>query len=401
MVLAKRQVATRGSAAVDAYPYERILVTGGAGFIGSAFVRHMANAGRAEVTVLDALTYAGNLDNLSSVSDSVKVVHGDIRDRDTVQAVVEAVQPQAIVHFAAESHVDRSITGPEVFVDTNVAGTLNLLEAARRVWQAPASAGGAMSTDCRFLHVSTDEVYGALGPHDPPFTQASPYRPNSPYAASKAASDHLVRAYHVTHGLPTLTTHCGNNYGPYQFPEKLIPFMTLNGLAGKPMPVYGTGNQVRDWIHVDDHCTALELVLQAGQPGDTINVGADQEQSNLNVIAGICEALERYAPRDGGTPYADLVTHVADRPGHDFRYALDASPLRDLGWQPSRSFEDGLADTVSWYIQNAEWRDRVVSGAYARQPAFACDESFPPHRGPEASAPGASGASAAASEVRP
>ena len=343
-----------------------ILVTGGAGFIGSNFVLDWLSAasGAADAVVnVDKLTYAGNRQNLASVASDPRhhFVRADICDRGAMDAVIAAHRPRAIVHFAAESHVDRSILGPEAFVQTNVIGTFTLLEAARAYWQSLDAAG---RDGFRFLHVSTDEVYGSLSESDPAFSETTAYAPNSPYSASKAASDHLVRAYHHTYGLPVLTTNCSNNYGPYQFPEKLIPLMIANALEGKPLPVYGDGHQVRDWLYVGDHCTAIRTVLAKGRAGDVYNIGGNSEKRNLEVVHALCDTLGRLAPRAAGG-YRDLITYVKDRPGHDRRYAIDATKIRtELGWTPTETFETGLERTVRWYLDNAAWVAEVRSGAY-------------------------------------
>lgn len=341
-----------------------ILVTGGAGFIGSNFVLDWLAERDEPVVTLDALTYAGNLENLAPVLDDPRhtFVKGDIGDSALLQQLLASHRVRAIVHFAAESHVDRSILGPEAFVQTNVVGTFRLLEAARYYWQQlPLSEQEAF----RFLHVSTDEVYGTLEPDDPPFTETTPYAPNSPYAASKAGSDHLVRAYHHTYGLPTLTTNCSNNYGPRQFPEKLIPLCLLRALAGEPLPIYGDGQQIRDWLYVGDHCAAVRRVLDAGTPGETYNIGGWNEQTNLAVVTELCTLLDRLAPRGDGRSYRDQITFVADRPGHDRRYAIDARKIAcELGWQPAESFATGLEKTVRWYLAHRDWVERVQSGAY-------------------------------------
>jgi dTDP-glucose 4,6-dehydratase len=320
-----------------------ILVTGGAGFIGSNFVLSTLKERDEPIVNLDKLTYAGSLRNLEPLRDDPRhvFVQGDICDRELVRGLLKKYSPRAIVHFAAESHVDRSISGPAQFIQTNVAGTFSLLEEAR-----------ASSREIRFLHVSTDEVYGSLGPADPAFTETIPYAPNSPYAASKAASDHLVRAYHHTYGLPTVTTNCSNNYGPRQFPEKLIPLTISNALAGKALPVYGDGRNVRDWLYVEDHCDAVRLVLDRGRVGETYNIGGGCEKQNIDVVKAICSLLDELKPRKGGG-HAELITFVQDRPGHDRRYAMDASKIaRELGWRPRESFESGLAKTVRWYMEN-------------------------------------------------
>lgn len=338
------------------------LVTGGAGFIGGNFVLGAVARG-VRVVNLDALTYAGNLDTLASLRDDPRhvFVHGDIGDRGLVSRLLAEHRPDAVVNFAAESHVDRSIDGPAAFVQTNVVGTLALLEAVREYWASlAADARGAF----RFLHVSTDEVYGALGERGR-FTEASPYAPNSPYAASKAASDHLVRAFHHTYGLPVLTTNCSNNYGPFQFPEKLIPLVIAKALAGEPLPVYGDGRQVRDWLFVADHCAAIHAVLAGGRVGETYNVGGDAERRNLEVVEAICALLDTRRPRADGQPHAALIRFVADRPGHDRRYAIDAGKLRDeLGWRPEYGFDRGLAETVDWYLAHQDWVRRVLDGSY-------------------------------------
>jgi dTDP-glucose 4,6-dehydratase len=339
-----------------------ILVTGGAGFIGSNFVLDWIAAAGETVVNLDKLTYAGNLANLASLSGDARhrFVRGDIADRALVERLFAEHRPRAVVHFAAESHVDRSIHGPSAFVETNVVGTFALLEAARAYWQSLEPAPRAAF---RFLHVSTDEVYGSLGESDAPFSETTPYAPNSPYSASKASSDHMVRAYHHTYGLPTLTTNCSNNYGPWQFPEKLIPLVIANALEGKPLPVYGDGRQVRDWLYVGDHCEALRAVLDRGRPGEVYNIGGSSERRNIDVVHAICEVLQRARPRDGG--YRALVAHVGDRPGHDRRYAIDARKIaRELEWSPRESFESGLEKTVRWYLDHAAWVAQVKSGEY-------------------------------------
>jgi dTDP-glucose 4,6-dehydratase len=341
-----------------------ILVTGCAGFIGSNFV-HVWLAGRDETVVnLDKLTYAGNLANLDDLKDDPRhvFVRGDIADRALLERLLAEQRPRAIINFAAETHVDRSIHGPGDFIQTNVVGSFNLLEAARGYWDGlPAAAKAAF----RFLHVSTDEVYGTLSPADPPFREEDLYQPNSPYSASKAASDHLVRAWRHTYGLPTLTTNCSNNYGPYQFPEKLLPLVILNALAGKPLPIYGDGKQVRDWLFVEDHCRAIIRVLEAGQPGETYNIGGHNEKANLEVVKTVCAILDGLKPRADGRPYASLIAFVKDRPGHDRRYAIDAGKIgRALGWQPLETFETGLRKTVAWYLAHQDWVEGVTSGAY-------------------------------------
>jgi dTDP-glucose 4,6-dehydratase len=339
-----------------------ILVTGGAGFIGSNFVLDWLKENDEPVVNLDKLTYAGNLANLASLNGDGRhhFVRADICERAQLDRLFGEHAPRAVVHFAAESHVDRSIHGPGEFVRTNVVGTFELLEAARAYWgglAAPAKEA------FRFLHVSTDEVYGSLGAKDPGFSETTPYAPNSPYSASKAGSDHLVRAYHHTYGMPTLTTNCSNNYGPFQFPEKLIPLMISNALEGKPLPVYGDGRQVRDWLYVGDHCEAIRVALVKGRPGEVYNVGGNSERFNIDVVHVLCDALQQLRPRDGG--YRALITHVTDRPGHDRRYAIDATKIRnELGWTPRETFETGLAKTVRWYLDNPQWVAQVKSGAY-------------------------------------
>ncbi len=340
-----------------------LLVTGGAGFIGSNFVLSTIAASGEAIVNLDKLTYAGNLANLGSLERDARhvFVRGDICDRALVARLLATHRPRAIVHFAAESHVDRSIHGPAEFVQTNVVGTFSLLEEVRAYWVGLA---GNERQGFRFLHVSTDEVYGSLAPEDQAFTETTPYAPNSPYAASKAASDHLVRSYFHTYGLPTLTTNCSNNYGPYQFPEKLIPLVIHNALAGKPLPVYGDGQNVRDWLYVGDHCEAIRVVLERGRVGETYNIGGASEQKNLDVVKALCELLDRAAPRPGGS-YAQLITFVKDRPGHDRRYAMDIAKIRrELGWRPRESFTGGLEKTVRWYLDNRKWVADVTSGAY-------------------------------------
>jgi len=340
-----------------------LLVTGGAGFIGGNFVLDMLAAGGWRIVNLDALTYAGNLDTLASVSGRADYAfeHGDIGDAAFVKRVLVAHQPTAIVNFAAESHVDRSIDGPAAFAQTNVVGTLNLLECALGYWRSLAL---DRQDAFRFLHVSTDEVYGSLGPVGR-FSEASPYQPNSPYSASKAASDHFVRAFHHTYGLPTLTTNCSNNYGPYQFPEKLIPLMIQKALAGESLPVYGDGRNVRDWLYVGDHCSAIRRVLEIGRVGEVYNVGGDAERENIHVVKTICALLDERQPLADGRKRESLISHVKDRPGHDRRYAIDASKIkRDLGWRPSESFESGIARTVDWYLANQTWVRRVLDGSY-------------------------------------
>ncbi len=338
------------------------LVTGGAGFIGGNFVLEAVARG-VKVVNLDALTYAGNLDPLASLEGNPQhvFVHGDIGDRALVAGLLAEHRPDAVLNFAAESHVDRSIDGPGAFVQTNVVGTLGLLEAVRDHWKG---LEGAAKDAFRFLHVSTDEVYGTLGATGR-FTETTPYAPNSPYSASKAASDHLVRAFHHTYGLPTLTTNCSNNYGPYHFPEKLIPLVIAKALAGEPLPVYGDGRQVRDWLFVADHCEAIRTVLAKGRPGETYNVGGNSERENIEVVKTICALLDQRRPREDGRPRASQISFVADRPGHDRRYAIDASKLKNaLGWEPKHTFEQGIATTVDWYLQHQDWVNRVLDGSY-------------------------------------
>ncbi|HEY0231113.1 MAG TPA: dTDP-glucose 4,6-dehydratase [Dokdonella sp.] len=340
-----------------------LLITGGAGFIGGNFVLDVLAAGGWRVVNLDALTYAGNLDTLASVSarPDYAFEHGDIGDAAFVTRVLATHQPTAIVNFAAESHVDRSIDGPSAFAQTNVVGTLTLLECALAYWRGLAI---DRQDAFRFLHVSTDEVYGSLGPVGR-FSEASPYQPNSPYSASKAASDHFVRAFHHTYGLPTLTTNCSNNYGPYQFPEKLIPLMMQKALAGEALPVYGDGRNVRDWLYVGDHCSAIRRVLEIGRVGEVYNVGGDAERENIHVVKTICALLDQRQPLADGRRRESLISYVKDRPGHDRRYAIDAGKIkRDLGWRPSESFESGIARTVDWYLANQTWVRRVLDGSY-------------------------------------
>jgi dTDP-glucose 4,6-dehydratase len=341
-----------------------ILVTGGAGFIGSNFILDWLAQFDEPVINLDALTYAGNLENLRTLAGDTRhvFVHGDIADAALVTRLLVEHRPRAVIHFAAESHVDRSIHGPEAFIQTNVVGTFRLLEAARAYYIELEKADKA---GFRFLHVSTDEVYGSLEKGAPAFAETHRYEPNSPYAASKAASDHLVRAYHYTYGLPVLTTNCSNNYGPYQFPEKLIPLVIYNALSGKPLPIYGDGQQIRDWLYVKDHCSAIRRVLQAGQPGETYNIGGCNEQTNLNVVRTLCSVLDELAPRRDGHSYQTQISFVADRPGHDRRYAIDANKIaRELDWRPQETFETGIRKTVRWYLDNGEWVAKVTSGAY-------------------------------------
>jgi dTDP-glucose 4,6-dehydratase len=341
-----------------------ILVTGGAGFIGANFVLDWLARTDEAVVNLDKLTYAGNLETLASLKNNPKhiFVQGDIGDSALVDGLLAEHQPRAVLNFAAESHVDRSIHGPEDFVQTNVVGTFRLLESVRGYWNALAPENKAAF---RFLHVSTDEVYGSLSPTDPAFTEENKYEPNSPYSASKAASDHLVRAWHHTYGLPVLTTNCSNNYGPFHFPEKLIPLMIVNALAGKPLPVYGDGMQVRDWLYVKDHCSAIRRVLEAGKLGETYNVGGWNEKPNIEIVNTICALLDELRPRADGRSYREQITYVTDRPGHDRRYAIDARKLeRELGWKPAETFDSGIRKTVEWYLDHAEWVRNVQSGAY-------------------------------------
>jgi dTDP-glucose 4,6-dehydratase len=336
-----------------------LLVTGGAGFIGANFVRYwLEHHSGDRVFNLDALTYAGNLESLAGVEarDNYRFVHGDICDASLLSALFDEEAVDTVVNFAAESHVDRSITGPGAFMRTNIEGTFALLEAAAKAWQGNAP-------DCRFLHVSTDEVYGSLGPDDPPFTERNPYAPNSPYSASKAASDHLVRAWFHTYGLPVLTTNCSNNYGPYQFPEKLIPLVIINALEDRPLPIYGDGRNVRDWLYVEDHCRGIDAVLTGGRPGETYNIGGCNEWTNIDIVRRICHTLDELRP--GASPKEELITYVKDRPGHDRRYAIDAGKLmNELGWSPQYQFEQGIVKTVEWYLQHPEWVEHARSGDY-------------------------------------
>ncbi|WP_062789172.1 dTDP-glucose 4,6-dehydratase [Aquitalea pelogenes] len=341
-----------------------ILVTGGAGFIGANFVLDWLNGNDEGVINLDKLTYAGNLQTLASLENDPRhiFVQGDIGDRELVSRLLQQHQVRAVINFAAESHVDRSIHGPGEFIQTNVVGTFNLLEAVRAYWNA---LEGEAKAGFRFLHVSTDEVYGTLSATDAPFSETNRYEPNSPYSASKAASDHLVRAWHHTYGLPVLTTNCSNNYGPYHFPEKLIPLVILNALAGKPLPIYGDGQQIRDWLYVKDHCSAIRTVLAQGRLGETYNVGGWNEKANLDVVHTICAILDTLRPKADGTGYAEQITYVQDRPGHDRRYAIDARKLeRELGWKPAETFESGIRKTVEWYLDNQDWVSNVTSGNY-------------------------------------
>jgi len=342
----------------------KILVTGGAGFIGSNFVLDWIAGEHDSVINLDKLTYAGNLQNLASLEGNPRhtFVRGDIGDIELVARLLADHKPRAIVNFAAESHVDRSIHGPAEFIETNIVGTFQLLEATRAYWN---SLSDTDKKAFRFLHVSTDEVYGSLSPTDPAFTETKQYEPNSPYSASKAASDHLVRAYHHTYGLPVLTTNCSNNYGPYHFPEKLIPLVIHNALAGKPLPIYGDGQQVRDWLYVKDHASAIRRVLESGKVGETYNIGGWNEKPNLDVVHTLCAILNELSPSADGKSYAEQITYVTDRPGHDRRYAIDATKInRELGWKPAETFETGIRKTVQWYLDNQEWVKNITTGAY-------------------------------------
>jgi dTDP-glucose 4,6-dehydratase len=341
-----------------------ILVSGGAGFIGSNFILRQMRESTASIVNLDKLTYAGNPRNLEGIAGDPRYefVQGDIADRGLVRRLLAEHEAAAIVHFAAESHVDRSIRGPDDFIRTNIDGTFALLEEARAYWSGLAH---EEKSKFRFLHVSTDEVYGSLGPDDPPFSETTAYAPNSPYAASKAASNHLVRAYHHTYGLPTLTTNCSNNYGPLQFPEKLIPLMILNARDGKPLPVYGDGKNVRDWLYVEDHCAAVAAVLHGGRPGETYNIGGWNEKPNIEIVETICDLVDEMTERSHSSRRRELITFVKDRPGHDRRYAMDARKIeRELGWKPKETFESGIRKTVCWYLENDDWVRSVTSGAY-------------------------------------
>lgn len=347
--------------------HQTVIVTGGYGFIGSNFIRLLSKERpRIRIINLDALTYAANPESLSDIPAGTRYrfIQGDICDRALLVQLLVEEQPAAIVHFAAESHVDRSIDGPDAFVRTNVNGTFTLLEVTRKYWRELAA---ELRDPFRFLHVSTDEVYGSLGASGL-FTEETPYAPNSPYSASKAASDHFVRAYHHTYGLPVLTTNCSNNYGPYQFPEKLIPLMILNALAGKPMPVYGDGMQIRDWLYVEDHCRALLTVLDKGVPGNTYNIGGHNEMTNIRIVHALCALLDELRPRSDGKPYTEQITCVTDRPGHDRRYAIDAGKIgRVLGWLPQETFDTGIRKTVEWYLQNSLWCEGITSGKYRQE----------------------------------
>jgi dTDP-glucose 4,6-dehydratase len=343
---------------------DSILVTGGAGFIGSNFVLSWIKEVGSPVINLDSLTYAGNRNNLQSLGQDSRhiFVHGDMADEQLVTKLLREYRPRAVVHFAAESHVDRSIVGPGAFIQTNVVGTFELLQTARAYY---AELSAYEQKEFRFLHVSTDEVYGTLGPDDPAFSETTAYAPNSPYAASKAASDHLVRAYFHTYGLPVLTTNCSNNYGPYQFPEKLIPLMILNGLEGKPLPVYGDGKNVRDWLFVEDHCSAIRTVLERGRLGETYNIGGSSERTNIDVVTTICDLLDELSPNEEIGSRKKLISYVTDRPGHDRRYAIDARKIKqELGWEPAERFESGIRKTVEWYLAHQDWVENVRSGAY-------------------------------------
>jgi len=343
---------------------DTIIVTGGAGFIGANFVHAALKVGGRTVVNLDKLTYAGNLENLAALADNPRhiFVKGDIGDRQLASELLQTHRPAAVVNFAAESHVDRSISAPDDFIQTNVVGTFNLLQEARSYWQ---DLQGEERSAFRFLHVSTDEVYGSLENDDPPFSETTAYAPNSPYSASKAASDHLARAFFHTYGLPTLTTNCSNNYGPYQFPEKLIPLVIHNALAEEPIPVYGDGANIRDWLYVADHCRAILAVLAKGIPGEVYNIGGRSEKNNLDVVHTLCRILDELAPRGDGQGYDRLITFVTDRPGHDRRYAIDAAKIEaEIGWRPQETFESGIRKTVQWYLDHAEWVANVTSGAY-------------------------------------
>ena len=345
------------------FPSETHLVTGGAGFIGGNFVLREVQKSNRQIINLDALTYAGNLDTLDAIEDDPRhtFVLGSIADSALLDYLLQKYQPSAIINFAAESHVDRSIDSPEAFIQTNVLGTFYLLEASRRYWR---SLEGERKESFRFLHVSTDEVYGSLG-DEGKFTESTPYQPNSPYSASKASSDHLVRSYFHTYGLPVLTTNCSNNYGPFQFPEKLIPLMIHNAVSGKPLPIYGNGLNVRDWLFVEDHCRAIGRVLEAGTPGEVYNIGGNNEMTNIAVVHTLCDLLDDLKPRTDGISYREQITFVQDRPGHDARYAIDAGKIKaNLGWEPRETFETGLRKTVNWYLENQSWCERVMDGSY-------------------------------------
>jgi len=341
-----------------------IFVTGGAGFIGANFIMNWLLQNDEHIVNIDALTYAGNLESLSSLQNDTRhiFIKGDIGDTTLITELLEKYQPRAVLNFAAESHVDRSIHGPETFIQTNVVGTFHLLESARIYWN---KLKDKPKTNFRFLHVSTDEVYGSLNKDEPAFSETHRYEPNSPYSASKAASDHLVRSYHHTYGLPVLTTNCSNNYGPYHFPEKLIPLVIVNALAGKVLPVYGDGQQIRDWLYVKDHCSAIRRVLEAGKSGETYNIGGWNEKANLDIVHTVCALLDELRPRQDGKKYCEQIAFVADRPGHDQRYAINAQKIeRELGWKPAETFETGIQKTVQWYLDNQNWVANVQSGAY-------------------------------------
>jgi len=341
-----------------------ILVTGAAGFIGSNFVLDWFDHSKEDVVSLDLLTYAGNLENLTSLKNNPhhQFVKGNIANQELVSQVLKKHQVRAVINFAAESHVDRSIHGPGSFIETNIVGTYNLLESVRSYWN---NLDETSKQAFRFLHISTDEVYGSLDKTDPAFSEANRYEPNSPYSASKAASDHLVRAWHQTYNLPVLTTNCSNNYGPYHFPEKLIPLCILNALKGRPLPIYGDGQQIRDWLYVKDHCSAIRVVLAKGQLGETYNIGGFNEKTNLDVVKTLCRILDELKPKLDGTKYLDQITFVTDRPGHDRRYAIDATKLeKELGWRPEETFETGIRKTVEWYLNNQVWVEHVISGEY-------------------------------------
>jgi dTDP-glucose 4,6-dehydratase len=345
-------------------PFDCVLVTGSAGFIGTNFVLDWMAARREPILSLDKLTYAGNRANLAALDSNPRhvFVQGDIADAALVAELLQHYKPKAIVNFAAESHVDRSIHNPETFIETNVVGTARLLDATRGYLQ---SLTGAQRDDFRFLHVSTDEVYGSLSPQDPPFTESSRYCPNSPYAASKASSDHMVHAYYHTYDMPTLTTNCSNNYGPYQFPEKLIPLIIHHALTGKPLPIYGDGKNVRDWLYVGDHCAAVRCVLDGGRPGEVYNIGGENEAENITVVHRICDMLDRLRPLPNSASYRNQITYVTDRPGHDRRYAIDARKIRsELGWAPQETFATGIEKTVRWYLENSDWVESVTNGTY-------------------------------------
>ena len=340
-----------------------IIVTGGAGFIGSNFANAWIKLGLGKLINLDKLTYAGNLSNLAAIEHNPNhiFVQGEIGDNELVRDLLKQHQPRAIINFAAESHVDRSIHGPSEFIQTNIVGTFNMLEEARAYW---GDLNDVDKANFRFLHVSTDEVYGSLGSNDPAFTETKAYEPNSPYSASKAASDHLVRAYHHTYKFPALTTNCSNNYGPYHFPEKLIPLVIHNALNGKPLPIYGNGQQIRDWLYVEDHCSAIRRVLEAGKVGEVYNIGGWNEKANLDVVHTLCDILDQERPKKSGS-YRDQITYVTDRPGHDQRYAIDASKIeRELGWKPAETFETGIQKTVNWYLAHQDWVNNITSGEY-------------------------------------